>query len=62
VQVTEDVVRSGAAKRLVELSAAARLLVVGRHRRAGGPVGRLGSVSQAVVHHADCPVAVLPFR
>ncbi|WP_034091611.1 universal stress protein [Streptacidiphilus albus] len=60
VAVTEDIVRSGAAKRLVEVSATQQLLVVGRHGHPNGPVGRLGSVSQAVVHHAHCPVAVLP--
>jgi nucleotide-binding universal stress UspA family protein len=60
VTVTEDVVRSGAAKRLVEVSSTQQLLVVGRHGHPQGPAGRLGSVSQAVVHHAHCPVAVLP--
>jgi len=60
VAVTEDIVRSGAARRLVEVSSAQQLLVVGRHGHPHGPVGRLGSVGQAVVHHAHCPVAVLP--
>jgi nucleotide-binding universal stress UspA family protein len=60
VEVTADVVRSGAAKRLVELSGTEQLLVVGRHGTPEGPVGRLGSVSQAVVHHTRCPVAVVP--
>jgi len=60
VDVELDTVRSGAAKRLVELSATERLLVVGRHGTPDGPVGRLGSVSQAVVHHSRCPVAVVP--
>jgi nucleotide-binding universal stress UspA family protein len=60
VQVTEDLARSGAAKRLVEVSSTERLLVVGRHGHPHGPVGRLGSVSQAVVYHARCPVAVVP--
>jgi nucleotide-binding universal stress UspA family protein len=38
----------------------ADLLVVGSHRR--GAVGRLalGSVSTKVVHHAPCPVVVVP--
>ncbi|MEZ0090907.1 universal stress protein [Streptacidiphilus sp. EB129] len=60
VAVTEDVVRSGAARHLVALSRDHQLLVVGRHGRPEGPLARLGSVSQAVVQHARCPVAVLP--
>ena len=60
VRVTEDVVRSGAARHLVEVSANQQLLVVGRRGRPDGPVGRLGSVSQTVVHQTRCPVAVLP--
>ena len=45
---------------LVEESAAAELLVVGR--RGHHPVlgSLLGSVSQGVLHHARCPVAVVP--
>jgi nucleotide-binding universal stress UspA family protein len=60
VEVTVDTVRSGAAKRLVDLSATEQLLVVGRRGTPEGLVGRLGSVSQAVVHHSHCPVAVVP--
>jgi nucleotide-binding universal stress UspA family protein len=60
VQVTEDIVRSGAAKHLVEVSSTQQLMVVGRHGHPGNPVRRLGSVSQAVVHHTHCPIAVLP--
>ena len=60
VPVEEDVVRSGPAKRLVALSGTAQLMVVGRHGTPDGPTGRLGSVSQAVVQHAQCPVAVVP--
>lgn len=62
VAVEEDVVRSGAARHLVALSASCRLLVVGRRGNPDGPLGRLGSVSQAVVHHARCPVAVVPIE
>ncbi|MER8185244.1 universal stress protein [Kitasatospora sp. NPDC094015] len=60
VPVEEDAVRSGAAKQLVALSKTHQLVVVGRHRRSDSLFGRLGSVSQAVVHHAHCPVAVVP--
>jgi nucleotide-binding universal stress UspA family protein len=60
VPVEVDVVRSGPAQHLVALSATEHLVVVGRHRTPEGPLRRLGSVSQAVVHHAKCPVAVVP--
>jgi nucleotide-binding universal stress UspA family protein len=60
VPVHVDVVRTGAAKHLVEWSATEHLLVVGRHGDGDGPVRRLGSVSQAAVHYARCPVAVVP--
>jgi nucleotide-binding universal stress UspA family protein len=60
VPVEEDVVRSAPAKRLVTVSATQHLVVVGRHGKPDGPVRRLGSVSQAVVQHAKCPVAVIP--
>ncbi len=37
-----------------------RLLVVGRRHRSRYPALHVGSVSQAVLHHAACPVAVVP--
>jgi nucleotide-binding universal stress UspA family protein len=44
---------------LVQEAAGAALLVVGRSRRRR--VGaRVGSVAQAAVHHAACPVAIVP--
>lgn len=60
VPVQVDTVRTGAARHLVRISRTERLLVLGRHGTPEGVVGRLGSVSQAVVHHSRCPVAVLP--
>ncbi|WP_035805724.1 universal stress protein [Kitasatospora mediocidica] len=60
VEVAVIAVRSSAAKLLVTLSEAHQLVVVGRHGAVRGPLRRLGSVSQAVVQHAHCPVAVVP--
>ena len=42
---------------LIERSGRADLLVVGSHRHGAGP--HIGSVSHGVIHHADCPVAVI---
>jgi nucleotide-binding universal stress UspA family protein len=60
VPVVEHVELGSAAEVLLSAASRAQLLVVGRHTRrpAFGP--RLGHVTHAVLHHAPCPVAVVP--
>lgn len=45
---------------LLQESRDQRLLVVGRRHRSRYPALHVGAVSQAVLHHAPCPVAVVP--
>ncbi|MDJ1642731.1 universal stress protein [Streptomyces pakalii] len=60
VKVLEDVQLGSAGQVLIEASAQARLMVVGRRARRS-PIGpRIGSAAHAVLHHARCPVAVVP--
>ena len=49
-----------AAKAVVEQSARAALVVMGKRGRGGALRGRLGSVSAAVAAHAKCPVVIVP--
>ena len=60
VAVVEHVEMGSAGQVLLSVAARAQLMVVGRraHRTAVG--ARIGSVAHGVLHHADCPVAVVP--
>ncbi|WP_431948838.1 universal stress protein [Actinacidiphila sp. bgisy167] len=61
VEIVEEVVAGNAAQPLVDAAAGAALLVVGRCRNRPAGVGpHLGPVAHAVLHHAACPVAVVP--
>ncbi|UQA97387.1 universal stress protein [Streptomyces halobius] len=60
VQVRRVTVEGPAHKVLVPRSSAADLLVVGARRRQDKPGLQLGRLSHTVLHHADCPVAVVP--
>lgn len=58
--IERRVVRDGAANAILEAAEGADLLVVGSRGRGGFAGLLLGSVSQQVVHHARCPVVVIP--
>ncbi|MER7989236.1 universal stress protein [Streptomyces noursei] len=59
VRVEEQVVLESPAPALLHEVAGAQLLVVGR-RHLGHLVPRIGHVVHAAVHHAPCPVAIVP--
>ncbi|MDX3227112.1 universal stress protein [Streptomyces sp. ME19-01-6] len=60
VEVLPDVVLLNPAQALVSSSARALLLVVGRRTADRVAERHLGPVAHAVLHHAHCPVAVVP--
>nr|WP_285558377.1 universal stress protein [Streptomyces hygroscopicus] len=53
-------VEGPAHRALIDASADAGLLVIGARRREGRHGPALGRVAHAVLHHAGCPVAVVP--
>ncbi|MEU7413873.1 universal stress protein [Streptomyces sp. NPDC042638] len=60
VPVAEHVEMGSAGQVLLSLSARAQLMAVGRRARRTAVGARIGSVAHGVLHHADCPVAVVP--
>lgn len=63
VRVVEEAPAGHTVGELVTRSSRADLLVVGARSNCGGHYGlHLGSVSHGVIHHADCPVAVVRAR
>jgi nucleotide-binding universal stress UspA family protein len=55
VPIREVVVREKAGRALISAGLTAALLVVGHH-----PHRRFGSTTHAVLHRADCPLAIVP--
>lgn len=62
VAVQAGVVRDRPADALVSAAAGQHLLVVGSRGHHALSATMLGSVNQAVLHHATCPVAVVPIK
>ncbi|MFJ8025193.1 universal stress protein [Streptomyces sp. NPDC096311] len=60
VDVVEDSLSGKAANHLVDASAEASLVVVGRRIRRSALGAHIGPVTHAVLHHARAPVAVVP--
>ena len=60
VPVVEHVEMGSAGQVLLSVAADAQLMVVGRRARRTAVGTRIGSVAHGVLHHADCPVAVVP--
>ncbi|MFR9793047.1 universal stress protein [Streptomyces sp. MB22_4] len=60
VPVAEQVEMGSAGQVLLSLAGRAQLMVVGRRARRTAVGARIGSVAHGVLHHADCPVAVVP--
>ena len=60
VPVVEHIEMGSAGQVLLSVTARAQLMVVGRRARRTAVGARIGSVAHGVLHHADCPVAVVP--
>ncbi|MCP9949001.1 universal stress protein [Actinomadura madurae] len=62
VDVVEDVVQDNPAAALVAVSRDVDLVIAGSHPREGLTVPRAPAVTHGLIHHAHCPVAVVPDR
>jgi nucleotide-binding universal stress UspA family protein len=60
IAVRHEIAEGTARAALLDTSRTAGLLVVGARRRKGRVGMQLGPVNHAVLHHARCPVAVVP--
>lgn len=60
VDVADTIALDSPAKAVVRAAEGAGMLVVGRRRHHAALAPRLGPVAQAAIHHARCPVAVVP--
>jgi nucleotide-binding universal stress UspA family protein len=60
VRVRRCAVEGTARKVLLDRSSAADLVVIGARRRPGHVGLQLGRVGHTLLHHADCPVVVVP--
>ncbi|QKV90627.1 universal stress protein [Streptomyces sp. NA02950] len=60
VEVADSIPLESPAKAVVRAAEGAGLVVVGRRRHRPALAPRLGPVAHAVIHHARCPVAVVP--
>ncbi len=58
--VSRRVVEGPAQRALLEAAAEADLLIVGAGQRRGRPGLQLGVINHALLHHAPCPVMVVP--
>jgi len=60
VEVVETVVQGRPQSPLIRAASGASLLVVGRRMAVRPALAHTGPVTHAVIHHAGCPVAVVP--